>query len=138
MTALKEERNTEELYSAFGQLVDNAGALGDEAIYKGAIVALVGGKLVPASGTAGVALGRAEETIPAIADRLPNVTTCRIRSGVFAVESEATSPAFGDAVSFVDDQTIGDAGSGPVARVIEVRADGQVYVAIDPLSNLPE
>lgn len=132
--ATSEERNTLELASAFSQRVENMGSLGDSKINKGAIVVLnASGEIVPASDTAGeVVLGRAEESVPALADRPANQTSVKVRSGIFHMEGTVT----GATCVVLDDETVQDSGTADYAlRIVEnLGADG-AYVKIDPLSN---
>ena len=139
--ATTEERSTIERASAFSQLVDNmgSGGLGDLPIYKGSIVGLNGSQqLVPATSGTSIVLGRAEHSVPALADRVEGASSSvRVRCGVFLLDNDGTNPvAAGDRVcGLLDDETVDDGtvGTGISLRVMEVTANG-VYVAIDPLS----
>ena len=132
--ATSEERNTLELASAFSQFVGNMGSLGNSKINKGAILVLnSSGQIVPASDTAGeVVLGRAEESVPAVADRPANQTSVKVRSGIFHMKGTVS----GDTCVVLDDETVADSGNANYElRIVENLGSGGVYVKIDPLNN---
>ena len=132
--ATTEERNTSEKASAFSQRVENMGGLGDAKINKGAIVVLdSNGKIVPAGDNAGERpLGRAEETVAAVADRPANVTTVKVRSGVFLLNGTVSGPT----CVLVDDETVANSGTADFELlVVENLGAKGAYVKIDPLNN---
>ena len=79
--ATTEERDTLELASAFSQRVENMAGLGDLAINKGAIVAIGATGIEPATVSTAVILGRAEESVVAVADRATGVDSVKVRCG---------------------------------------------------------
>lgn len=137
--ATTEERDTQELASAFSQRVENMGTLGALAINKGAIVALqADNTIVPVANDADeVILGRAEQSVPATAGRNPQETSIRIRSGVFKVNNDGTVSATDRVCKLNDDNTASATGPGPDVKVMQVEgtsAGDQVAVVCNPLA----
>ncbi len=137
MAATTEERDTEERGSSFSQRVEMLGTLGSAAINKGAIVALnSSGEIVPASDVAGErVLGRAELSVPALADRNTNQLSIPVRSGIFELDVQGSLT--GGVCVMLDDQTVAEPGSGNAdfqLLVVEDRGD-TAFVAINPFLN---
>lgn len=132
--ATTEERDTKERGSAFSQRVEMFGELGNLAINKGSIVALsAAGKIVPATDTAGLRpLGRAEASVPALAERGTNQLSIPVRSGIFLLDGPVTGPL----CFLVDDETVQDSGTADFALLVvqNLGAEG-AFVKIDPLNN---
>lgn len=134
--ATTEERDTIELNSAFAQRVGDMAGLGDLAINKGAIVGIGATGIEPATPAMTVILGRAEESVAAVADRPSGVTSLNVRSGIFGLNNSggAAVPAGGRIAGIVDDDTVEDGvgTSAAVALIVyKVTADS-VYVVLDP------
>ena len=146
--ALTDQRDTQELDSAFSQQVSTFGSASSEAavdaavtIYKGALVCFdtASGTIKPGvASTTLIALGRAENDVLG-----SDPGDCRVRSGAFGYDNSTAGDLIantdaGSVCYVVDDEQValtdGGGTRSEAGKIVKVDAAGQVFVAINPLS----
>jgi hypothetical protein len=105
-------------------------------IYKGALVALSAGYLVPASAAAGLrCIGRADESVDNSAGA-DGALRCQVRPGVFLFDNATAGNAIaaaqvGTSCYVVDDHTVSKTPGPAIAGVVvDIESDGQIAVLV--------